>query len=276
MTQEVDHGANIVKMVSDRDDKIRELTTDLSVTAGRKDDLDAELRDLSLDHLALKIQIRSKDREHASEVELLNERIREVVGFCNEETRNKVALAAELESVKEQQQPISPVPFVLQLIMSVGINHYHAVIAQCAHAAVNRQTNKMSRTLYELNAHDNVVKTPSLYRVSTRYCTMLNAAVPASTELVKGLKDFIESNIDLFMKDAQYGRTRFALRQIYNARKNPAHLGFHAQDICKTFDWMEALSNTDGSRLTEDEDYADLVCKSVFDICRNLIIESFA
>ncbi|QZE60240.1 hypothetical protein pEaSNUABM35_00323 [Erwinia phage pEa_SNUABM_35] len=273
MTQEVDHGANIIKMVSDRDAKIRELSADLTVTSGGKADVEAELRELSLDHLALKIKMRSREREHASEIALRDERIKEVVGFCNEQTVEVKNIRAELESVKQKSEPAAALPFVLQLIMSAGVAHYHAIIAQCAIATVNKATNKVARELREIYDIDNVVKHPSLYRVAVRLCTQLGVSPPSRTELSAEIKEYVAQNIDLYVKDPQYATSESALRQIIAAKNNAAHYGSYGRDVCRMFDWLPALAA--GLDDIED-DYNDLVEQSVYQVCRNLINDSFS
>lgn len=273
MTQEVDHGANIIKMVGDRDDKIRELTANLSETSGRKEDLDAELRELSLDHLALKIKMRSREREHAAEIELRDERIREVVGFCNEQTVEVKNIRTELESVKQKSEPAAALPFVLQLIMSAGVAHYHAIIAQCATATVNRATNKVARELREIYDNDNVVKHPSLYRVAVRLCTQLGVSPPSRTDMLADLKEYVVQNLDLYLKDPQYAASESALRQIIAAKNNAAHYGAYGRGVYQMFDWLPALT----ADLDDiEDDYNDLVEQSVYQVCRNLINDSFS
>lgn len=273
MTQEVDHGANIVKMVSDRDDKIRELSTNLSVTAGRNEDVEAELRELSRDHLALKIKMRSRDREHASEIALRDERIREVMGFCNEQTAEVKNVRAELESVKQKSAPAISLPLVLQLIMSAGVAHYHAVISQCSIAVVNKATNKVGRELREIYDIDNVVKHPSIYRFAVRLCKQLDVDLPTVPEMQAAIREHVAQNIDFYMKDPQYATSESALRQIIAALRNPAHFGSYGRDVCQMFDWLPSLTADIDD---VDDDYSDLVEQSVHQICRNLINDSFA
>ncbi|QZE59567.1 hypothetical protein MPK66_gp323 [Erwinia phage pEa_SNUABM_2] len=273
MTQEVDHSANIVKMVSDRDDKIRELSTNLSVTTGRKEDAEAELRELSLDHLALKIKLRSREREHASEIALLDERIREVVGFCNEQTVEVKNIRTELESVKQKSEPAAALPFIMQMIMSAGVAHYHAIIAQCAFATVNRATNKVARELREIYDNDNVVKHPSLYRAAVRMCNQLGVSPPPRTDMLAELQEYVAQNIDLYTKDPQYAASESALRQIIAAKNNAAHYGAYGRDVYQMFDWLPALT----ACLDDiEDDYNDLVEQSLYQVCRNLINDSFS
>lgn len=273
MTQEVDHGANIAKMVSDRDSKIRELSTNLTETIGHKEDVEAELRELSRDHLALKIQMRSKDREHTTAIELRDERIREVVGFCNEQTVEVKNVRAELESVKQKSALSSAVPLVLQLILSAGVSHYHAIIGQCAIATVNKATNKVARELREIYDVDNVGKQPSLYRFAVRLCKQLDVELPTVSEMLSALKEHVAQNIDFYMKDPQYATSESALRQIITALKGPAHFGYYGRDVCQMFDWLQVMK---ASIDDLDDEYNDLVEQSVYQICRNLINDSFS
>lgn len=273
MTQEVDHGANIIKMVSDRDDKIRELTAELAEAIGDKKDVENVLEDEVRGNTVLRVALRRKVREHAAEIALRDERIKEVVGFCNEQTVEVKNIRAELESVKQKSEPAAALPFVLQLIMSAGVAHYHTIIAQCAIATVNKATNKVARELREIYDIDNVVKHPSLYRVAVRLCTQLGVSPPSRAELSAEIKEYVDQNIDLYIKDPQYATSESALRQIITALKSPAHLGSYGRDVCQMFDWLPAL--TAGLDDIED-DYNDLVEQSVYQVCRNLINDSFS
>ncbi|QZE59231.1 hypothetical protein MPK64_gp331 [Erwinia phage pEa_SNUABM_16] len=273
MTQEVDHGANIVQMIGDRDDKIRELTANYREVHGQKVDLEAELNVFANENKDLRLTIRRNERTHAAEIALRDERIREVVGFCNEETRAKAELSAELESVKQKSAPAIALPFVLQMIMSAGVAHYHAIIAQCAIAAVNRATNKVARELREIYDNDNVVKHPSLYRVATRLCKQLDVDLPSVPELQKHLKEHVAQNIDFYLKDPQYDLSESALRQIIAAKNNAAHYGSYGRDVYQMFDWLPALT---ASLEDVEDDYNDLVEQSVYQVCRNLINDSFS
>ena len=276
MTQEVDHGANIVQMISTRDDKIRELIESNEQTAGRNEDVEAELQELSRDHLALKLKLRSTEREHAAEIALRDERIKEVVGFCNEQTQHIKKLQAENESVKSKQEAANLLPFALHMIMCAGVNHYHNVVQQLAHGTVNRETNKASRALAGLNRNDMVVKQPSLYRSVAMYCSALGTDAPKSDELLAKITDYIRANVDLFIKDAQYDQSRQTLYWVWLAKNNSAHMGFAARNISLAFDWLPIGSESDAIDHLEDaEDYEELFCETLLKICTHLIKDSF-
>lgn len=276
MTQEVDHGANILQMISTRDEKIRELIESNEQTAGRNEDVEAELQELSSDHLALKLKLRSTEREHAAEIALRDERIKEVVGFCNEQTQQIKKLQAENESVKSKQDAANPLPFALHMIMCAGVNHYHNVVQQLAHGTVNRETNKASRALAGLNRNDMVVKQPSLYRSVAMYCSALGTDAPKSDELVAKITDYIRANVDLFIKDAQYDQSRQTLYWVWLAKNNSAHMGFAARNISLAFDWLPIGSESDAIDHLEDaEDYEELFCETLLKICTHLIKDSF-
>lgn len=276
MTQEVDHGANIVQMISDRDDKIRELIESNEQTAGRNQDVEAELQELSKDHLALKIKLRSTEREHTAEIALRDERIREVVGFCNEQTQHIKKLQAENESVKSKQEAANPLPFALHMIMCAGVSHYHNVVQQLAHGTVNRETNKAARALADLNRTDTVVKQPSLYRSVAMYCSALSTGVPKIDALLAELTNYIRANTDLFLKDAQYEQSRKMLHWVWAAKNNSAHMGFAARNICQAFDWLPIAFESDAiDHIEHDDDYEELFCETLLKICTHLIRDSF-
>lgn len=271
--QEVDHSANIIKMVSDRDDKIRELTTNYREVHGEKVDLQAELNVSVIENKELRLELRRTKRLHSDELALREERIRELTGFCNEETQAKSKLRIELDSVKQKSPPAVAVPFTLQLVMASGIAHYHAIVAQCAAATVNRGTNKVSRELRHTVEKDFVVKHPSLHRVATRMCNQMGVELPSKEVLMSQIKKYVVDNIDLYMKDPQYDVSEFSLRQIVAAKNNAAHYGAYGRDVYQMLDWLPAIT----ADLDDiEDDYNDLVEQSVYQICRNLIIESFS
>lgn len=275
MTQEVDHGANIAQMLSSRDEKIRELSASCEQTAGRNEDVEAELRELSRDHLALKIKLRSTEREHTAEIKLRDERIHEVVGFCNEQSAELRTVKAELESVKSKHEAANPLPFALHMIMCAGVSHYHNVVMQLAHGTVNRETNKVARALAEQNKIDTVIKQPSLYRSVAMYCSAINAATPNGEALREGLKAYIEANVDLFLKDPQFEVSRTMLKHVWEAHKKAAHMGSGARNICYSFDWLRVAVVDDIETLEEDDEYEELFCESLLTICLDLINHSF-
>lgn len=275
MTQEVDHGANIAQMIGARDEKIRELSANCAQTAGRNEDVEAELQELSRDHLALKIKLRSTEREHTAEIKLRDERIHEVVGFCNEQTAELRTVKAELESVKSKHEAANPLPFALHMIMCAGVSHYHNVVMQLAHGTVNRETNKVARALAELNKTDTVVKQPSLYRSVAMYCTAVNADTPKGEALREGLKAYIEANVDLFLKDPQFEVSRTMLKHVWEAHKKAAHMGSGARNICYSFDWLRVAVVDDIEALEEDDEYEELFCESLLTICLDLINHNF-
>lgn len=276
MTQEVDHGANIVQMISTRDDKIRELTNELEEAVGDKKDVDNVLEDEVRSNTVLRVALRRKVRQHATEIALRDERIKEVVGFCNEQTAELKKLQAELESVKSKQETANPLPFALHMIMCAGVNHYHTVVQQLAHGTVNRETNKASRALAGLNRNDMVVKQPSLYRSVAMYCSALGTDAPKSDELVAKITDYIRANVDLFIKDAQYDQSRQTLYWVWLAKNNSAHMGFAARNISQAFDWLPIGSESDTiDHLEDDDDYEELFCETLLKICTHLIKDSF-
>ena len=275
MTQEVDHGANIAQMIGARDEKIHELTVNLKRTTGRNEDVEAELNELSRDHLALKIKLRSTEREHAAEINLRDERIREVVGFCNEQTQELRTVKAELESVKSKHEAANPLPFALHMIMCAGVSHYHTIVAQLAHGTVNRETNKASRALADLNKIDRAIRQPSLYRSVAMYCSAINADTPKGETLREGLKAYIEANVDLFLKDPQFEPSRSMLHSVWEAHRKAAHMGSGARNICYTFDWLPIAVVGDTGTLDDEDEYEELFCESLLTICLELINQSF-
>ncbi|UAW53105.1 hypothetical protein pEaSNUABM23_00323 [Erwinia phage pEa_SNUABM_23] len=275
MTQEVDHGANIVQMITSRDDKIRELTESNEQTAGRNEDVEAELQELSRDHLALKIKLRSTEREHTAEIALRDERIREVVGFCNEQSQQIRELQAELESVKNSQTPMSVTQHALHTIMTAGVSKYHAIVAQLSQHSVNNDSNKSRRAINTLYQTDTVTAHPSMYRAIARYVNASGSTLPSVDALRKAIRQYIVDNHDLFYKDAEYELSRLALREVWVMKRNPAHLGFAARNICQAFDWLPAAYNDDLDMLDDESEYEDLFVDSVAKICTHLIDDSF-
>lgn len=275
MTQEVDHEANIIQMLSSRDDKIRELTNELEEAVGDKKDVEDVLEDTVRGNTVLRVALRRKVRQHAVEIALRDERIKEVVGFCDEQTAELKKLQAELESVKSKHEAANPLPFALHMIMCAGINHYHTIVQQLANGTVNRETNKVARALAQLNRTDTVTKQPSLYRSVAQYCSAVSVDVPASSILLVEIKRHIEANIDLFLKDVQYEQSRAVLFQVWEARRKAAHMGFGARNICEAFDWFPAAHEDDADKLDDDDEYAELFCESLLKICTFLIKDSF-
>ena len=276
MTQEVDHEANIVQMISTRDEKIRELTNELEEAIGDKKDVENVLEDEVRGNTVLRVALRRKVRQHAVEIALRDERIKEVVGFCNEQTAELKKLQAENESVKSKQKQANPLPFALHMIMCAGISHYHNVVQQLAHGSVNRETNKVARALADLNRTDVVVKQPSLYRSVAMYCSAVGADAPASAALLGELNNYIRANIDLFLKDTQYEQSRKMLHWVWEAKNNSAHMGFAARNICQAFDWLPIAFESDAiDHLEDDDDYEELFCETLLKICTHLIRDSF-
>lgn len=275
MTQEVDHGANIVQMIGSRDDKIRELTNELEEAIGDKKDVENVLEDEVRGNTVLRVALRRKVRQHAVEIALRDERIKEVVGFCNEQTAEIKRLQAENESVKTKHERANPLPSALHMIMCAGISHYHTVIMQLAHGTVNRETNKVSRALAALNKTDTVVKQPSLYRSVAMYCSSVSAATPTAEALREHIKAYIEANVDLFRKDQQYEMSRAMLHLVWEAEAKAAHMGFGARNICRSFDWLPIGVAGDTDVLDDEDDYEELFCESLLIICLQLIKDSF-
>lgn len=275
MTQEVDHEANIIQMLSSRDDKIRELTNELEEAVGDKKDVEDVLEDTVRGNTVLRVALRRKVRQHAVEISLRDERIREITGFCNEQTEEVRTLKAELESVKSKHEAANPLPFALHMIMCAGINHYHTVIQQLAHGTVNRETNKVSRALAEQNKTDTVVKQPSLYRSVAMYCSAVSTDAPTADVLRGKIKDHIEAHVDLFKKDQQYEMSRAMLHLVWEAEAKAAHMGFGARNICRSFDWLPIGVAGDTDVLDDEDDYEELFCESLLTICLQLIDDSF-
>ncbi|UAW53435.1 hypothetical protein pEaSNUABM30_00317 [Erwinia phage pEa_SNUABM_30] len=275
MTQEVDHGANIVRMIGERDEKIHTLTNELAEAVGDKKDVEHVLEDEVHSNTVLRVALQRKVRQHATEIALRDERIREVTGFCNEQTEEVRALKAELESVKSKQEAANPLPFALHMIMCAGINHYYTIVMQLAHGTVNRETNRVARDLAEQNKLDTVGKQPSLYRSVAMYCSAAGTDVPPGATLRESLKAHIEANIDLFLKDPQFEIARSMLRLVWAANKKAAHMGFGAGNICRSFNWMPAAEVGSLETLDDEDDYEELFCESLQTICFDLINHSF-
>ena len=275
MTQEVDHEANIIQMLSSRDDKIRELTAELAEAVGDKKDVENVLENETRSNTILRVALQRQDRLHTDTIALRDERIKELVGFCNEQTEEVRTLKAELESVKSKHEAANPLPFALHMIMCAGINHYHTIIQQLAHGTVNRETNKVSRALAEQNKTDTVVKQPSLYRSVAMYCSAVSTDAPAADVLRGKIKDYIEAHVDLFKKDRQYEMSRAMLHLVWEAEAKAAHMGFGARNICRSFDWLPIGVAGDTDVLDDEDDYEELFCESLLTICLQLINDSF-
>lgn len=275
MTDKVDHGAHIAKMIGDRDSQIFQLKTLVHETTGENLDLSAEL-ELAYSTLRTeRLAARKTERCLRSDINLRDDRIREVVGFCNEETQAKAALVAELETVKRTQEQANPLPFALHMIMCAGISHYHTIIMQLAQGTANRRTNKVTRELAELNDTQTVGKQPSLYRSIAMYCSAASASVPTIDVLRAHIKGHVESHVELFMKDPQFKMSRAMLHLVWEADNKAAHMGFGARNICKAFDWLPACIVKSTDVLEDDDDYEELFCESVLMICMGLIHNNF-
>lgn len=275
MTQEVDHGANIAQMLSSRDDKIRELTAELAEAVGDKKDVENVLENETRSNTILRVALQRQDRLHTDTIALRDERIKELVGFCNEQTQELRTVKAELESVKSKHEAANPLPFALHMIMCAGVSHYHNVVMQLAHGTVNRETNKVARALAEQNKIDTVIKQPSLYRSVAMYCSAINADTPKGETLREALKAYIEANVNLFLKDQQFEVSRTMLKHVWEAHRKAAHMGSGARNICYSFDWLRVAVVDDIETLEEDDEYEELFCESLLTICLDLINHSF-
>ncbi|QZE57534.1 hypothetical protein MPK71_gp325 [Erwinia phage pEa_SNUABM_1] len=272
---EQNHAANIIEMMERKTQDLHQMTDNFKQADGLKQDAERELRVQAQDNVSLRLKMRRTEREHTAQIALRDERIQEVVGFCNEQSAEIRTLKAELESVKSKHEAANPLPFALHMIMCAGVNHYHTIIQQLANGTVNRETNKVARALAQLNRTDTVTKQPSLYRSVAQYCSAVAVDVPAGSTLLVEIKRHIEANVDLFLKDVQYEQSRAVLSQVWEARRKAAHMGFGARNICEAFDWCPAAHEDDADKVEDDEEYEELFCDSLLKICTFLIKDSF-
>lgn len=275
MSEQNEHAANIVKIMGQQEQKLASLSASLTLVTGQKEDAVAELAVQTQANVDLRLELRSTKRELEAQIALRDERIHEVVGFCNEQSQQIRELQAELESVKNSQTPISVTQHALHTIMTAGVSKYHAIVAQLAQHSVNNDSNKSRRALNTLYQTDTVTAHPSMYRAIARYVNASGKTLPSVDALRKEIRQYIADNLDLFYKDSEYELSRLALREVWVMKRNPAHLGFAARNICQAFDWLPAAYNDDLDMLDDESEYEDLFVDSVAKICTHLIDDSF-
>lgn len=263
--EQVNHSANIIQMVSQRDEKIAELTTNYKQALGDKKDVEAELMSQSRENVSLRIKLRRNDREHEAAQEVLSERIREITGFCNEQTE-------EIRQLKAR--PVGDAyMFVRHLLLSESVNIVHNAVATLGHAFANKATNKTATEIGELMQRRSTLRITSLGKIVNRICSYEDK-VAKDLGLSKDITEFVSANIDLFCKDEAYKTSNEILRSLAAVSKHNNWQNAAVRTVRQYYRDFPLIVCVDRQILEDEDDYEELFGETVAKVFLLLIKEN--
>lgn len=269
----IDHGKNIAQMLGRQTEQISQLTDNYRQAIGDKTDAEQELMSVSRDNINLRLKLRKQAREHTAEIELRDERIREVTGFCNEQTAEVRSLKADLD--KARTQPTTDATdMVLHLLLVESVNYFHRVVGNLAHAFVNKRTNKASRDLVALASDAPPYRTPSFSRIVSRMCNNSGIALSNIDLSRETVWSFIQRNTDLFCKDEAYQMSRGILCSLCEATPSGDSAAFGVRALRNVYRDLHLISCDKADKLNDDTKYQEMFVSTIDEIFVQFIKEN--
>lgn len=271
--QQVDHSANIIQMIGERDSKIHELSGTVVDLQGKVNDYASELAASAIRETQLRLKLRSQERQSDVELVRLETRTKELVEISNEQSRDSAALKADMDALRKQLQPADPLPFVLHLVAVQANAVFNSMVQAFVHIHVNQRQNQTTRDIHNLMAVESSCRYRSFEKTMARYCNIIRAERPSANDVRNAFPDFIRAEADIFCKDPMYSANCSALREIHSLSRN-SWMYRKALDDFESFSWVEAF-NASPEEFYSDKEYTEVYVNSLITIASALIGQNF-
>lgn len=260
--QQIDHAANIINLMQEKDQQLSTLSANYRQVLGEREDLDLELNRSVMVERELRLDIRRLERRHEEEEQTLKDRIAEVTGFCNEQTQTIHSLRKEVADQKAR--PVNDCrSFVMHMILMESVNYLHEAVDTLSHAFVNKATNILSTELLTQVLDANTLRRPSLYRIATRMMSNEDKAITDLDMTRKSISEFVRNNYDLFCKDPAYNKSRNVLLALARAAKQSAGKSGALRTARMKYSDITLLDNVDRQLLADEDDYEEMFVESI-------------
>ncbi|QYW03287.1 hypothetical protein pEaSNUABM13_00329 [Erwinia phage pEa_SNUABM_13] len=273
MSEQVDHATNIIKMVSDRDAKISELSVTANELQGQVNDYAAELAASAVRETALRLKLRSQERQTNTDLVRLETRTKELVDISNTQMAESNELKARVEEMNAKLAQVDPMPFVLHLVAVQAASVFSYMVQSFAHAHVNQRTNDTTRTLSALMVGETARRYQSFEKTIARYCNSIGAERPKANDVRNAFPDFMRNEADLFCKDPKYSHDCMALAAMLNLPRT-SWMYRKSLDAVNHFAWIAAFEGSP-QEFESESDYNELYVNSLIDIASALIGQNF-